>query len=142
MGNSANFVKYFYQNNNDDGDICCRGFDGVKPDRKMYQFLASYCPHIVLQSLPQKPFNEPFSITIHGACLLADICGFTKFSGDLCSEGVAGIDKLRRTTSTFLTKFIEIIYFYYGDGKYLSYSFSLSLSISLTLSSLSLTPLF
>jgi hypothetical protein len=77
--------------------------------------LASYCPHIVLTLLSHKPLLEPRSHRLTGACLLADICGFTKFSGDLCKEGVSGIDKLRRVTSSFLTKFIETIYFSYGD---------------------------
>jgi hypothetical protein len=53
--------------------------------------------------------------------MLADICGFTKFSGDLCNEGVNGLDKLRRVTSSFLSKFIDTIYFYYGDGNFPSF---------------------
>jgi hypothetical protein len=84
----------------------------------LLRLLSSYCPHSVLKLLGSKTITEPISETITGACLLADICGFTKFSGDLCQEGVSGLDKLRITTSSFLTKFIEIIYFYYGDGQF------------------------
>ena len=50
-----------------------------------------------------------------GACLLADISGFTKLSGQLCSTGVRGLDDLRKATSTFLSKFISLVYAFGGD---------------------------
>jgi hypothetical protein len=74
--------------------------------------------------LTKAPLITPVSYGITGACMLADICGFTKFSGDLCNEGVNGLDKLRRVTSSFLSKFIDTIYFYYGDGNLFPFSLS------------------
>ena len=86
-------------------------------NKRFLSIISSYCPNLILSLLSLNHLSVPISYPITGACLLADICGFTKFSGDLCQEGVTGIDKLRRTTSTFLTKFIDTVYFYYGDGK-------------------------
>lgn len=121
MGNGSSFVKYFFSDDNyvEENSL-------YSNDIKTLRLVASYCPHTVLRFLENKTLTEPISLTITGACLLADICGFTKFSGDLCKQGVSGIDILRRTTSTFLTKFIEIIYFYYGDGRQLNLFFLIS----------------
>eukprot|EP00602_Paraphysomonas_sp_CaronLab_P003109 CAMPEP_0185038434 /NCGR_PEP_ID=MMETSP1103-20130426/34075_1 /TAXON_ID=36769 /ORGANISM="Paraphysomonas bandaiensis, Strain Caron Lab Isolate" /LENGTH=1145 /DNA_ID=CAMNT_0027576861 /DNA_START=129 /DNA_END=3566 /DNA_ORIENTATION=- len=52
---------------------------------------------------------------IKAAVLLADISGFTKLSGDLCLNGTHGLDDLRQATSSFLSKFISIVYAYGGD---------------------------
>jgi hypothetical protein len=88
-------------------------------DLRVQRLVAPYCPHSVLKFLSNKTLTEPISTTVMGACLLADICGFTKFSGELCTEGGTGIDKLRIVTSTFLTKFIETVYLYFGDGMFI-----------------------
>jgi hypothetical protein len=88
-------------------------------EKSQIKSLSTFCPHLVLsllsRSLRDKIFSKSFSV--FGSCLLVDICGFTTYSGNLCKEGVTGIDKLRRTTSYFLSKFIEMIYWYSGDGK-------------------------
>jgi hypothetical protein len=96
----------------------------TKITHRLLTTVSPYCPNIVLSLLHQIKLVGPISHSMSGACMLADICGFTKFSGDLCQEGVTGIDKLRRITSSFLSKFIDTICFYYGDGKFpFQYSF-------------------
>ena len=50
--------------------------------------------------------------------MLADISGFTRLSSDLCSEGLSGIDKLRRITDQSFNRFVDIVYCHGGDGKY------------------------
>lgn len=90
--------------------------NSFKNKNSYLNLLSSYCSNLVLNLLNDKILNSFISITLKGSCLLVDICGFTKFSGDLCCEGVSGIDKLRRTTNLFLSKFIDTVYFYYGDG--------------------------
>jgi hypothetical protein len=120
------------------------GAENNQNDLRMQRLVAPYCPHSVLKFLANKTLIEPISTSLKGACLLADICGFTKFSGDLCKEGGTGIDKLRITTSSFLAKFIETVYFYYGDGMpslLFSYPF-VSRSLCLSSSFLSSSPFF
>eukprot|EP01032_Pedospumella_encystans_P019500 gene19500-22168_t len=58
---------------------------------------------------------EPASFFIHGVCLLVDISGFTKLSGDFCSQGKAGIDELQRATNGYMGKLVEIIYTFGGE---------------------------
>jgi class 3 adenylate cyclase len=79
--------------------------------------LRSYCPDIVLSKLHRRRDTniEVEAKVARGACLLADISGFTKLSGDLCSTGVRGLDDLRKATSTFLSRFISLVYSFGGD---------------------------
>jgi class 3 adenylate cyclase len=79
--------------------------------------LKSYCPDIVLSKLYRRKDTiiEVEAKAARGACLLADISGFTKLSGHLCSTGVRGLDDLRQVTSTFLSRFISLIYSFGGD---------------------------
>lgn len=79
--------------------------------------LRSYCPDIVLSKLNRRKDTkiEVEAKAARGACLLADISGFTKLSGQLCSTGVRGLDDLRKVTSTFLSKFISLVYAFGGD---------------------------
>jgi len=44
-----------------------------------------------------------------------DISGFTKLSGEYCSQGKGGIDDLQRATNGFMGKLVEIIYQFGGD---------------------------
>lgn len=53
-----------------------------------------------------------------GACVLADISGFTKLSCKYCLDGVDGLDRLHDTVSHFLGRFVQIVYAHRGDGKY------------------------
>lgn len=60
---------------------------------------------------------EVRSITFTGACMLADISGFSKFSGAMCSKGVSGLDELREATNGFLGHIVKTVYEFNGDGK-------------------------
>jgi hypothetical protein len=48
--------------------------------------------------------------------MLADISGFTKFSGEMCSKGAGGLDDLREATNGFLGHCVKLVYEYKGDG--------------------------
>ena len=50
-----------------------------------------------------------------GACLLADISGFTKLSASFCKNGSAGLDKLHQATNGLLGNFVRIVYKFHGD---------------------------
>lgn len=56
-------------------------------------------------------------INLKGAILMADISGFSKFSGEMCARGLAGIDKLTEITNGFLGHFVQAVYDFKGDGK-------------------------
>jgi hypothetical protein len=58
---------------------------------------------------------EPSSFFLHGVCLLVDISGFTKLSGDFCSLGKAGIDELQLATNGYMGKLVETIYMFGGE---------------------------
>jgi len=58
---------------------------------------------------------EPASFFINGVCLLVDISGFTKLSGDFCNQGKAGIDELQRATNGYMGMLVEIIYTFGGE---------------------------
>lgn len=62
--------------------------------------------------------GEVHSITFTGACMLADISGFSKFSGAMCLKGVSGLDELREATNGFLGHIVKIVYEFHGDGKF------------------------
>lgn len=80
--------------------------------------LKSFVPDILLRKLRRRMGSkiEVGSKFIRGACLLADISGFTALSGELCTSGVHGLDLLRQATSDFLAKFIHIVHAFGGDG--------------------------
>lgn len=62
--------------------------------------------------------NDVRCATFTGACMLADISGFSKFSGAMCSKGVSGLDDLREATNGFLGHIVKIVYEFQGDGTY------------------------
>ena len=80
----------------------------------------SYLPNILLHSLLQDARNSTSieSLQFEGACMLADISGFTKLSGACCEEGTSGLDRLHDACSGYLGKFVQTVYTYQGDGKY------------------------
>lgn len=82
--------------------------------------LKSLVPDILLRKLRRRVGAkiEVESKITRGACLLADISGFTKLSGELCASGIHGLDDLRQATSDFLAKFIHIVHAFQGDGKF------------------------
>lgn len=57
----------------------------------------------------------PFSVFFQGVCLVVDISGFTRLSGEYCALGKDGIDHLQRATNGYMGKLVETIYFYGGD---------------------------
>ena len=56
-----------------------------------------------------KDYMEPFSFFVHGVCLIVDISGFTRLSGEYCSMGKAGLDQLQLATNGYMGKLVEII---------------------------------
>ena len=80
----------------------------------------SYLPNILLNSLlkDSKSKTTSGSLNFEGACMLADISGFTKLSGACCEEGTSGLDRLHDACSGYLGKFVQTVYTYQGDGKY------------------------
>lgn len=55
------------------------------------------------------------SLQFQGACLLADISGFTKLSAKFCEKGLGGLDDLHDAANVFLGKYVQIVYAYGGD---------------------------
>ena len=58
---------------------------------------------------------EPSSFFLKGVCLLVDISGFTKLSGQFCEMGKSGIDELQLATNSYMEKLVQIIYTYGGE---------------------------
>ena len=88
-------------------------------DRKSESALC-FVPEILVEFINRnvhrkKNVLEPTSYFIQGVCLLVDISGFTKLSGEYCSQGKGGIDDLQRATNGFMGKLVEIIYQFGGD---------------------------
>jgi hypothetical protein len=84
--------------------------------------ILSFCPDLLLKCLRDKsPLSNDFagvrSFRFKGACMLADISGFSKFSGAMCLKGVSGLDDLREATNGFLGKLVQTVYEYQGDGR-------------------------
>ena len=79
----------------------------------------SYLPNILLSSLlkDSKAQTSTTALNFEGACMLADISGFTKLSGACCEEGTSGLDRLHDACSGYLGKFVQTVYTYQGDGK-------------------------
>jgi hypothetical protein len=58
---------------------------------------------------------EPISFFLSGVCLLVDISGFTKLSGDFCGLGKSGIDELQLATNGYMGQLVNIIYEFGGE---------------------------
>lgn len=84
--------------------------------------LMSFCPDILFRHFSSSnadPFEvTTFSTPLQVACILADISGFTKLSCSFCNNGSVGLDMLHATVNGFLSKFVQIVYSYGGDGIY------------------------
>jgi uncharacterized membrane protein YgcG len=83
---------------------------------------AGHCfvPEILVDYLHRRneagiSYLEPSSFFLHGVCLLVDISGFTKLSGDFCDQGKRGIDELQLATNGYMGKLVDIIYSFGGD---------------------------
>lgn len=97
-------------------------FNAAANDARILDQIRPYLPDLLVQYLKSNPIRkkekDPRVISFASACMLADISGFSKFSGAMCSKGVSGLDELRETTSVFLGEFVKCVYEYGGDGKY------------------------
>jgi hypothetical protein len=81
----------------------------------------AFLPNLLLSHLSRRPPQSILGVscsTFEGACMLADISGFSKFSGSMCSKGLAGLDDLHTATNAFLGHFVDIVYRYRGDGEW------------------------
>lgn len=72
---------------------------------------ADEAPHVVENEILSKPRCMSFA----GACMLADISGFTKMSAKFCERGLEGLDDLHHATSGFLDRYVQIVYSRGGD---------------------------
>lgn len=88
--------------------------------------IAAFCPDIVIDCLRNKAgvclgseLNAS-SYSVVGACMLIDISNFSKYSASMCSQGMKGLDELRKATSGLLGMFVKSVYEHDGDGKYAS----------------------
>ena len=80
----------------------------------------SYVPEMLLSHLSRilkktKPIIEAESFNFPGVCLLCDISGFTRLSGDYCNLGKNGIDGLQKATNGYMGRLVDTIYSYGGD---------------------------
>lgn len=82
----------------------------------------SFTPNSLLHIISADILYELFSemkvkcVKVYGACLLADISGFTKMSARHCQDGSRGLDKLHQATNGFLGALVRTVYSYGGDG--------------------------
>jgi len=94
-------------------------------DEKGADQILSFCPDLLLTCLKETcntqnhySSSDPVRcFTFTGACMLADISGFSKFSAAMCLKGVSGLDDLREATNGFLGHIVKIVYEHHGDGK-------------------------
>ncbi len=86
--------------------------DGKKIDPAL-----CFVPEMLMDYLNKNNIHvlEPASFFMHGVCLLVDISGFTKLSGQFCDQGKAGIDDLQLATNGFMGQLVDIIYTFGGD---------------------------
>jgi hypothetical protein len=77
------------------------------------QQISSFCPDILLEYLQNEMFGNHNnssstksvrSFEFVGACMLADISGFSNFAAAMCLDGISGLDELREVTNGFLGK--------------------------------------
>jgi hypothetical protein len=90
-------------------------------DEKGAEQILSFCPDLLLTCLketgaPVTGSSDVKTYSFLGACMLADISGFSKFSGAMCLKGASGLDDLREATSGFLGHLVKTVYEFQGDG--------------------------
>jgi hypothetical protein len=78
----------------------------------------SFCPNVRFSNFPPEFACKPCVSVFDGAVLLADISGFSKFAGEMCTRGAKGLDVLHKVTSGFLGHFVQTVYDFDGDGKW------------------------
>lgn len=80
----------------------------------------SFVPEMLLSYLVGMINHDKTNFTatsffFHGICLLVDISGFTRLSGQFCALGKNGIDDLQKATNGYMGRLVETIYRYGGD---------------------------
>lgn len=94
-----------------------------KGEEKKAVEIISFCPELLVNCIKnigpptQGESGEVKSYSFTGACMLADISGFSKFSASMCSKGVEGLDELRAATDVFLGHIVKTVYRFDGDGE-------------------------
>lgn len=91
---------------------------------KNFQSL-SFLPNVIFSNFGTVFDSKPHSVSFESAVLLADISGFSKFAGTLCSLGKKGLDDLHKVTSEFLGLFVRTVYEHGGDGKNFAFQFGM-----------------
>ncbi len=88
-----------------------------KKDKREMEAALCFVPEILVEYLNKRNIRklEPTSFFMHGVCLLVDISGFTKLSGQFCDKGKDGIDDLQLATNGFMGQLVDIIYAFGGD---------------------------
>ena len=91
----------------------------ITPDKfdTTLKAISSFVPTILLKKLLsiEGAAMRPYSCTLRGACLLADISGFTRLSGVFCARGKDGLDGLQSATSGYMGALVNTIYSFGGD---------------------------
>jgi class 3 adenylate cyclase len=81
--------------------------------------LVSFVPKILTNKLLELSHQDqaltPTSYKFDGICLLVDISGFTRLSGQYCAKGKDGIDGLQKATNGYMGQLVNIIYEHGGD---------------------------
>ena len=102
-------------------------------DNEISQLL-SFCPDTIYNLIAENKLSEklvPSKFYFDGICMIADISGFTKLSGDLCDQGVSGLDKLHLHISQYIGEIINIVYYHKGDGNtFFTYNTMIILKLS------------
>ncbi len=86
-------------------------------EKKRTEHALCFVPEMLVDYLNKSNIKilQPASFFLHGVCLLVDISGFTKLSGQFCDQGKAGIDDLQLATNGFMGQLVDIIYTFGGD---------------------------
>ena len=85
--------------------------------------ILSFLPEVLVNHIKKEIIRDNTSmkknnvLKFHGACMLVDVSGFSKFSAWMCSNGSNGLDDLRHATNGFLGYYVEHVYEYEGDGE-------------------------
>lgn len=83
---------------------------------KVKSFVPSFLVDIVNDGAARgRDFVDPQSIFFTAVCLVVDISGFTKLSGEYCGLGKAGIDLLQLATNGYMGQLVEVVHEFSGD---------------------------
>jgi hypothetical protein len=119
------FKLNYHSFNNDKRDSTTSSIDAMSIETDRVEKMAAFCPDFVLDCIRADPnrffesdLNQrPTDYSFVGACMLVDISGFSKFSASMCSQGVDGLDELRKVTNGLLGHFVKAVYEHDGDGE-------------------------